>query len=384
VGSARREEEALSLLNRDRSRPAVQRVLVIADHEFDPRLRRKIRWIEERFPDVTLCRHGRAEWFRASGFPGDRRVIDYDDDRALLGFEGGLCYVSGAKVLWEKRGVLSRLRRKNRIVFEVPDLPLRTRSSMINWVISKGFSFMFGRVVDAGVITAPAFVERLPSGLKYFLSENCPQGDIAEALHELKAPCRPKAPGQPFHIGFVGAIRYGEQIRLLLRYAARRDNVVIHFFGGPVERLEGILEEERKDSGELNPAQLCVHGPFDFEQSICRIYGELDILYAVYDARQPNVRMALPNKLYEAALAQRAILAAEGTAFAEVVLEGGIGEALPFELSQYPRFEARLDAFLQEGWDRTSRPDFAEKVMIRCQQQKQAFGAFLAEVATRP
>ena len=367
------------LITRDRLSNAGS-VLVLADHEFDPRLRRKILWIEEIFSDVVICRNQRAEWFRSEGFPGDRKVLDYDDDRSIANFAGGLCYVSGARILRDKFRVLSSLRRKNRVIVEVPDLPLRSRFWLKNKIIETGFRTIFGLVADAGVITAPDFLTGLPPRRPYLVSENCPEEKIALALQAIDPPGRIDRAGESVHIGFVGAVRYGEQIRLLLRYASRRKGIVVHIFGGPVEAFYSVLEIERKATPGLKDADIKVHGAFDFERDICDIYKALDILYAVYDARQPNVRLALPNKLYEAALARRYILAAEGTAFAAKVEEAGIGGALPFELKDYPRFETKLDAFLQLGSTESCRSEYALRTLELCRAQKGSFQEFLSDV----
>ncbi len=368
------------MLTVDHTTNSIRSVLVLSDHELDPRLRRRVRWIEEICPEVIICRHGRAEWVGDEEFLCKRRSLDYSDDKSINGFTGGLCYVSGAKILWDKRFVLSKLRRANRIIFEVPDLPLRSRSMVKNFAIAKFFSFMFGRLAHAGVVTAPEFLRHLPKELPYLLLENFPELEIAEALAKLEPPRRFKGSGEPIHIGFVGAIRYGEQIRLLLRYGCRRKGVVIHFFGGPLKALNKIIEEEREMSSGWETENIKVHGPYVFEEEICDIYESLDILYAVYDAGQPNVCMALPNKLYEAALANRSILAAEGTSFAQVVLNAGIGESLPSALEDYPRFEEKLDAFIDKKWSVAYRPCFSQHELARCREQKPIFQLFINNI----
>ena len=51
------------------------------------------------------------------------------------------------------------------------------------------------------------------------------------------------------------------------------------------------------------------------------IYEAIDISYVVYDNRRPNVRMALPNKLYEAPYFGVPIVVANNTYLSERVRE---------------------------------------------------------------
>ena len=51
----------------------------------------------------------------------------------------------------------------------------------------------------------------------------------------------------------------------------------------------------------------------------------VDCVYAVYDADNPNVRIALPNKLYESILCELPIIVAKQTYLAELVKEWGVG-----------------------------------------------------------
>ena len=51
----------------------------------------------------------------------------------------------------------------------------------------------------------------------------------------------------------------------------------------------------------------------------------MDCVFAVYDADNPNVRIALPNKLYESILCELPIIVAKGTYLEELVKEWGVG-----------------------------------------------------------
>ena len=62
------------------------------------------------------------------------------------------------------------------------------------------------------------------------------------------------------------------------------------------------------------------------------------MLYAVYDASNPNVKIALPNKLYESVYCEIPIIVAKGTYLAEIVNQWGVGVSVshndPFDLEE--------------------------------------------------
>ena len=66
-------------------------------------------------------------------------------------------------------------------------------------------------------------------------------------------------------------------------------------------------------------------GKYDYRKDIASIYSKLDCVYSVYDADNPNVRIALPNKLYEAIFCELPIIVAKKTYLSELVESMGVG-----------------------------------------------------------
>ena len=71
-------------------------------------------------------------------------------------------------------------------------------------------------------------------------------------------------------------------------------------------------------------------GPFSNPDELEKVYKSIDVNFMVCDTQIQNVRVALPNKLYESIFFTTPILAAEGTQFGEEVLARGLGECLSF------------------------------------------------------
>lgn len=123
-----------------------------------------------------------------------------------------------------------------------------------------------------------------------------------------------------FIIGFVGAIRYKNQLRMLIE--ATKDTGIKVLFAGS----DGEGPEFRKECSKYDHVNFT--GEFDYKKDIQSIYQSIDCVYAVYDADMVNVRVALPNKLYEAIICEVPIIVAKGTYLAELVEGMCIGIAV--------------------------------------------------------
>lgn len=123
-----------------------------------------------------------------------------------------------------------------------------------------------------------------------------------------------------FTVGYIGAIRYREQIRNLIEAAKACD----------MKLLMAGYENEPKEFEPLckaNPKCEWV-GKFDFNRQIAGLYGKCDVMYSVYDADIKNVQVALPNKLYEAVVCEMPLIVAKNTYLEETVEQWGVGIAV--------------------------------------------------------
>ncbi|MEH7475761.1 glycosyltransferase, partial [Priestia megaterium] len=66
-------------------------------------------------------------------------------------------------------------------------------------------------------------------------------------------------------------------------------------------------------------------GPYNYNEDILNIYSKLDIVYSVYDTSFENVKLALPNKLYEAIVCELPMIVAKNTQLEKFVLDYKIG-----------------------------------------------------------
>ena len=70
------------------------------------------------------------------------------------------------------------------------------------------------------------------------------------------------------------------------------------------------------------------HGKFYYDDDIARLYSNCDIIFSVYNSDMKNVRIALPNKLYESIIARLPIIVSTNTYLQELVEQWKVGFAV--------------------------------------------------------
>ena len=123
-----------------------------------------------------------------------------------------------------------------------------------------------------------------------------------------------------FTVGYIGSIRYKQQMCNLLE-AAKECGIKLLIAGFECEPIE--IEPLCRDNPDIEWV-----GRFDFDKQAAPLYGKCDAMYSVYDADMQNVRVALPNKLYEAVYCEIPLIVAKNTYLAQLVDEWGVGLAV--------------------------------------------------------
>jgi glycosyltransferase involved in cell wall biosynthesis len=88
---------------------------------------------------------------------------------------------------------------------------------------------------------------------------------------------------------------------------------------------ETIIRE--KAAGKPN---VTWRGRVDYEEAL-QISKKADVLFALYDPRIPNHRLASPNKVFEAMMLGKPIIVAHGTHMDEIVLKHDCGLVVDFQ-----------------------------------------------------
>lgn len=215
-----------------------------------------------------------------------------------------------------------KCRIKPKVIYEVADLhtliidkhknPIKKYTSFILRAMEKKLC----NIIDMLVLTSEKFhtlyySEFIPAS-KVFIMPNIPSPEPFKAYKR-------KENKESFTVGFIGAVRYKEQMRMLIN-AMKNSGIKVFFAGaGNDDEIERLT---------LDNNGVEYHGKYNYETEIAKLYGQVDCIYSVYDADLNNVRIALPNKLYESIYCELPIIVAKGTYLSELVEEMGVGIAV--------------------------------------------------------
>lgn len=203
-----------------------------------------------------------------------------------------------------------------KIIFEVSDLresfiekPRNRAKKILSYAIQKQEKRLFSHV-DNLVITSPKFYDlhyhEIIQKDKTLFIPNVPDTDVFRNYR--------KKEGGVFTVGFIGGIRYLQQMKMLVDAAENLNiNVLFAGAGGTSDEYQEITEYCR----DMSNIQFT--GRYDYGKDIAGLYGMVDCVYSVYDADNANVRIALPNKLYEAIYCELPIIVSKGTYLSELV-----------------------------------------------------------------
>lgn len=207
------------------------------------------------------------------------------------------------------------------IIYEVADLhkiiyneSKRLKDRFLKWILVVIENLLLKKV-DTLLLTSPFFWEdyykgKIPKS-KYLFLPNAPNKDI---FYDIGM----RNESDNIRIGFIGMVRYIKQLEHLLESCKNDCNYFIQISGDGKER--SYLEKKY-----LEFENIVFTGSYDYKKDINNLYNHIDLIYAVYDTNIPNVRIALPNRLYEAIVAEKPIIAAKGSKLGLMVEELEVG-----------------------------------------------------------
>lgn len=210
------------------------------------------------------------------------------------------------------------------LVYEVGDIrnpePDRTPVTRLLWRIERHVV----RKAALLVVTSPPFLSdyyaemlqgfNVPS---LVIENRIPENLVPGIRRPAFSPVR-----RPLRLGVIGLLRYEATLSPLLEWVgARPAEYELHIHGdGPLKDL--VLRRAEVHSN------IRYHGSFRNPEDLASVFGNVDACYCVYDTRDRNVRLALPNKLFEAPFFGVPLIVAEHTALARRVKDLGIGIAV--------------------------------------------------------
>lgn len=124
------------------------------------------------------------------------------------------------------------------------------------------------------------------------------------------------------NIGFVGAIRYFDENVTLIK-SLQNSSYLLAYYGR--EAADCHLKDFCKN---MNITNAKFFGEFKNEEKPF-LYKNIDMINSFYGNMKMEVQSLLPNRLYDALIFKKPIIATEGTYLAEVVRKYAIGFSLP-------------------------------------------------------
>lgn len=206
--------------------------------------------------------------------------------------------------------------------YEISDLMF---SGQHAGLLSKIFCRLENRILikfDTIVLTSPWFGDELKRRVpevnnKLFVIENKIPEEIAERFQRPAQPLKIDK-SRPVRIGYIGLVKYVDCVYPFINEIAKQpDKFEFHIFGNTqsgdfFERCEGIRN-------------IYNHGPFKNPDDLNKIYSQTDLVFTAYDNRDYNVRVAIPNKLFEAIFFGVPLVVSSKTALSERVINWQVG-----------------------------------------------------------
>ena len=187
----------------------------------------------------------------------------------------------------------------------------------------------FGRRASLLITSSPAFVEnffkpRSGLDLPVLLLENKVLALKPEIVPAAPAPRLPK-PGQPWRIGWFGALRCRKSLDILLELARRMDGrVEVVLRGRPAHS-----EFDDFDAKVSSAPHVEFHGAYRNPEDLAAIYRDVQFSWAIHFFEEGlNSNWLLPNRLYEGGLYGTVPIALSGTETGRFVESRGIGPAI--------------------------------------------------------
>jgi succinoglycan biosynthesis protein ExoL len=297
-------------------------VLYLAHDLADAAIRRRVLTLKAGGADVTVAGFTRGRNL-LEGEPGVRTIVlgETSDGKfaqrigaivkASAGLKGRLAAIDRPDVIIARNletlalaGQAARLFDRNLpIVYECLDIHRLLLDDGWKGSLVRAFQRHFGRRAQLLITSSPAFVEnffqpRSGLSLPVLLLENKVLALDPDSLPLQPVPRAPKA-GEPWRIGWFGAIRCAKSLAILTDFARRMDGKVeIVLRGRPAYSEFADFDRIVADAPHVT-----FHGSYRNPEDLARIYDEVQFNWAIdFFEEGQNSEWLLPNRLYEGGL----------------------------------------------------------------------------------
>lgn len=126
----------------------------------------------------------------------------------------------------------------------------------------------------------------------------------------------PSHQSRPIKLGLIGASTFVFSLNNIRDFIKNNTHFELHIFGNDLSYIFKGLNN------------VIYHGPFKSPEELPSIYSCIEINIILYDSDNNNVKLALPNKLYESIAFLRPIICSDNVALTEIVRKYSLGEVV--------------------------------------------------------
>lgn len=214
---------------------------------------------------------------------------------------------------------IESLLKPNTFIFELGDLhELYIKNKLIRSILVKWNKRIIRRSFET-VLTSEGFKE-------YYFGKNqinnisIIPNKLNEKIRELPFPPQKEIDMKKLHIIFTGIIRFKSIFRFAQVVDKYFDNITLHFYGANIGDMKD--EFEKIFAKKKN---VFLYGRFKNPDDLPQIYTNADMVLALYDADQGNVKYAEPNKFYEALYYEKPLIVSKGVFLGDKVEHLNVG-----------------------------------------------------------
>ncbi len=326
----------------------MKRLLVLSSHVPDPRMIKRIKTLKKisketyliywerdfgngfsfsTIEDVSFdCIHTDSKPSLLQRF-FENNYLANESAKKIDNLEPEIIYISGVEML----GIVNKIRWKKKpiIIIEIADIPANTHISkhpFLGKTLERYLTTLIKKNADYYVFTSLGFYEGYykKAGLsenKIFIFENLPSKNIFQNFEITPEKIINK---NKLTIGYIGAILYYPSVKTLFEACKGINDVEILIAG------RGPDSDKVKDEAK-NYSNIRIYGEYNYERDIAKLYSMPDVIYSVYNTDNFNVRLLLPNRLYESIVCGKPIIVASNTYLEDYVRKLGVGFSVPYK-----------------------------------------------------
>ncbi|KYQ85092.1 hypothetical protein AWW72_06260 [Acinetobacter sp. NRRL B-65365] len=214
--------------------------------------------------------------------------------------------------------VLIALLARKKVFFEVGDLYQIDGRNKIYQILDY---FILPRISGL-ILTSKYFYSGYFNKFEKFLKNKVVivENKLAPSCKDLIAEYRVKnkfsSSKGVFKFGLIGSLAFEKSLLKIKEFMVNNPQFELHIYGGGLVSI-------------FNEVPNCFyHGVFKSPEDLSSIYNNVDINIILYDYDNNNVKLALPNKLYESIAFTKPIICARDVALGEYVVDNHLGVAV--------------------------------------------------------